>query len=466
MSSELYPFIPKVDRILEDPKLGSALRELPQKVVTNQIRKTLEELREAIKEGRIKDKEELAPSKVVEEVLRGLRSTARPNLRKVINATGVVIHTNLGRSPLPRKVMEELIEIACGYSNLEYNLKEGRRGNRFTHVEDLLRELTGAEAGTVVNNNAAAVLLSLDTIAKGKEVIVSRGELIEIGGSFRIPEVMKRSGARLVEVGTTNKTRLMDYEEAITSETGLILKVHTSNYKIIGFTQSVSGQELVDLGRRFSIPVMEDLGSGCFVDFSKYGYEKEPTVQEVIAQGVDVVTFSGDKLLGGPQAGIILGKREYVDKIRKNQLARALRIDKLTLYCLESILRTYLDLERAIKEIPTLSMLFTPYPTLRKKAMAIRKRVGKLYTDKFRIQVLDGISKVGGGALPALNLKTALIGLVPNKMKANEIEGFLRNYDPPIISRIERDMVVMDVRTILDQDMEFVVSAIQQLARS
>ncbi|MFN3534916.1 MAG: L-seryl-tRNA(Sec) selenium transferase, partial [Desulfatiglandales bacterium] len=342
-SGELFRLIPKVDRLLNTPEVLEAMGHLPKRLAMAQITAVLEEIRQGIRAGEIVDPSELELPLVVERVLKGLKEVTKPSLRKVVNATGVVVHTNLGRSPLPRKVMEDLIEIASGYSNLEYNLREGRRGNRFTHVEDILKELTGAEAATVVNNNAAAVLLSLDTVAKGKEVIVSRGELIEIGGSFRIPEVMKRSGARLVEVGTTNKTKLQDYESAITPETALLLKVHTSNYKIIGFTQSVSNKDLVSLGKRYSIPVMEDLGSGCFIDLSQYGYEKEPTVQEVVSQGVDIITFSGDKLLGGPQAGIILGKRDLVERIRKNQLARAVRIDKLTLCTLESTLRLYLD---------------------------------------------------------------------------------------------------------------------------
>lgn len=458
---ELLPLIPKVDKILAHPEIQKASKEIPHPLLISQVRQLLSELRDQIREGSITERKSLELQEVVSRVLKRLSETREPNLKKVVNATGVVVHTNLGRSPLPRKVMEALMEIACGYSNLEYNLNEGKRGNRFRHVEDLLRELTGAEAGTVVNNNAAAVLLALDTVAKGKEVVVSRGELIEIGGSFRIPEVMKRSGARLVEVGTTNKTKLRDYEEAIGPETGLLLKVHTSNYKIVGFTESVPGNELVSLGRKYSIPVMEDLGSGCFVDLSQYGYEKEPTVQEVISQGMDIVTFSGDKLLGGPQAGIILGKREYIDRIRKNQLARAVRIDKLTLFCLEATLRIYLDPARAKKEIPTLRMVLSPYEELKGKAKKILKRIGRLNSPNFEISLLDGVSKVGGGALPGLNLRTAMIGLVPKRLNANELEKFLRGFHPPVITRIERDMVVMDVRTILDEDERFVIEAIK-----
>jgi len=453
--------IPKVDRLLEEPEVKELLKSLPRKQVVSRIQVQLEELRKGILEGKVSD---FSYDSVKGKILLDLERAKRPRLVPVINATGVVVHTNLGRSPLPRTLVEELMDIACGYSNLEYDLSEGKRGNRFTHVEGILKELTGAEAATVVNNNAAAVLLSLDTIAKGKEVIVSRGELIEIGGSFRIPEVMKRSGAKLVEVGTTNKTKLSDYEQAITSDTGLLLKVHTSNYKIIGFTQSVEGESLVELGRRYGIPVMEDLGSGCFVDLSQFGYEKEPTVQEVVAEGVDIVTFSGDKLLGGPQAGIIVGKKELVERIRKNQLARALRIDKLTLFSLEWILRIYLDQEKALKTIPTLQMITATYEVLIRKAKAILKKVGKQDSASLSISIREGSSKVGGGALPALNLKTALICITPKKLKVQEMEEFFRNYDPPIIVRVERDSILMDVRTILAKDEKHVVEAIKKLA--
>jgi len=459
--TEKLRHIPKVDRLLEEPEIKEMLKSLPRRHVVLRIQAQLEELRKGILEGKTK---EVSYDLLKDRILIELKKAKKPRLVPVINATGVVVHTNLGRSPLPQRLIEDLFDIACGYSNLEYDLSLGKRGNRFTHVEGILKELTGAEAATVVNNNAAAVLLALDTIAKGKEVIVSRGELIEIGGSFRIPEVMKRSGAKLVEVGTTNKTKLSDYEQAITSETGLLLKVHTSNYKIIGFTQSVEGEKLVELGRRYSIPVMEDLGSGCFVDFSQFGYEKEPTVQEVVAQGVDIVTFSGDKLLGGPQAGIIVGKREFVEKIRKNQLARALRIDKLTLFSLEWILRLYLDQQKALETIPTLQMITAPYENLLKKAKLMLKKIGIKDSPNFSISLKEGSSKVGGGALPALNLKTALISIAPKRLKIQDMEEFFRNYDPPIIVRVEKDSIVMDVRTILEKDQDKVVEAIKKLA--
>jgi L-seryl-tRNA(Ser) seleniumtransferase len=331
-------------------------------------------------------------------------------------------------------------------------------------VEGILKELTGAEAGTVVNNNAAAVLVALDTLGRGREVVVSRGQLVEIGGSFRIPEVMKRSGARMVEVGTTNKTHLRDYEEVIGPDTALLLRVHKSNYHLIGFTEDVDTIEMVTLAHRNNLPVMEDLGSGCFVNFSKYGLVKEPTVQEVLAQGVDLVTFSGDKLLGGPQAGIILGRKSLVEAIKKNQLSRALRIDKLTLLALQETLRIYRDESAAVKEIPTLQMILAPYDQLKIKARRLRRMIGKLDSPNFGLQVSEGTSKVGGGALPLLVIPTCLIALLPGRWSANTIEQRLRDFDPPIIARVEKDQVLLDVRTIQDDELKLVVQAIRDFS--
>jgi len=390
----------------------------------------------------------------------------QPSLKPLINATGVVVHTNLGRSILPERVLAKFKPLAGGYSNLEYDLQRGERGSRYSHVEGILKELTGAEAGTVVNNNAAAVLVALDTLARGREVVVSRGQLVEIGGSFRIPEVMKRSGARMVEVGTTNKTHLRDYEEVIGPDTALLLKVHKSNYHLIGFTEDVDTVELVTLAHKHDIAVMEDLGSGCLIDFSKYGLVKEPTVQEVLGQGVDLVTFSGDKLLGGPQAGILLGKKPLVEAIRKNQLSRALRIDKLTLLALEETLRIYRDEPTAVKEIPTLQMILAPYDRLKSKAKRLRRMIGKVDSTNFSLQLSDGTSKVGGGALPLLVIPTCLLALVPGRLSANTMEQKLRDHDPPIISRVEKDQVLLDVRTVQESELKTVALAIRALALS
>jgi L-seryl-tRNA(Ser) seleniumtransferase len=406
----------------------------------------------------------LGLERVASLVARKLVLLNQPSLKPLINATGVVVHTNLGRSILAERALAQFRSLAGSYSNLEYDLQKGERGSRYSHVEGILKELTGAEAGTVVNNNAAAVLVALDTLGRGREVVVSRGQLVEIGGSFRIPEVMKRSGARMVEVGTTNKTHLRDYEEVIGPDTALLLRVHKSNYHLIGFTEDVDTIEMVTLAHRNNLPVMEDLGSGCFVNFSKYGLVKEPTVQEVLAQGVDLVTFSGDKLLGGPQAGIILGRKSLVEAIKKNQLSRALRIDKLTLLALQETLRIYRDESAAVKEIPTLQMILAPYDQLKIKARRLRRMIGKLDSPNFGLQVSEGTSKVGGGALPLLVIPTCLIALLPGRWSANTIEQRLRDFDPPIIARVEKDQVLLDVRTIQDDELKLVVQAIRDFS--
>ncbi|HJX34347.1 MAG TPA: L-seryl-tRNA(Sec) selenium transferase, partial [Desulfatiglandales bacterium] len=380
------------------------------------------------------------------------------------NATGVVIHTNLGRSILAERVIKMFKPLAGGYSNLEYDLDQGNRGSRYTHVEGILKELTSAEAAMVVNNNAAAVLISLETLARDREVIISRGELVEIGGSFRVPDVMKKSGARMVEVGTTNKTHLADYEEAIGPDTALLLKVHKSNFQIIGFAEEVETSQLSGLGKKYGLPVMEDLGSGCLIDLSKYGLNKETTVQEVLAEGADLVTFSGDKLLGGPQAGIILGRKDLIEEIRKNQLNRALRIDKLTLLALEETLNTYRDERTALKEIPTLRMICQPYAGLKTKAGRLIRMIGRPDSSNFSLDLADGISKVGGGALPFMDLPTRLLRLIPIKMSARYMDEWLRAFDPPIIARVEQDKVVLDVRTIQDEELKIVAGALKDLA--
>ena len=344
----LYRNIPKVDLLLEESAIQEMIARYGRETVMESIREEMDELRAFI--GNCEDEEEakrqieLLPTHIVMRT----EKMHRPNIRSVINGTGTILHTNLGRAPISREHMQYISAIATGYSNLEYNLEAGRRGERYSHFEKLLCKLTGAEAAMAVNNNAAAVMLILSTMAKGGEVIVSRGELVEIGGKFRIPDVMEQSGATLVEVGTTNKTHLSDYENAVTEETKALLKVHTSNYRIVGFTDTVGIDELIPLSKEKDIPVIEDLGSGVLIDLSKYGLTYEPTVQESIRKGADVVCFSGDKLLGGPQAGIIIGKKKYIDQMMKNQLTRALRIDKFTATALEVVLQEYLCEENAI----------------------------------------------------------------------------------------------------------------------
>jgi len=462
----LLRMIPKVDRLMLEPSVLNAERRNPRHLILRAITQVLDEFRDGIMTGEITQDSTLDIKNVSQRVIERVNTIARPHLRPLINATGVVVHTNLGRSILAKRVLKRLRELSAGYSNLEYDLNKGKRGSRYVHVEDILKELTSAEAAMVVNNNAAAVLLSLDTIARGKEVIVSRGQLVEIGGSFRVPEVMRKSGACMVEVGTTNKTHLRDYENAITEKTGMLLKVHTSNYQIIGFTKEVPLPELSALGRRHGIPVMEDLGSGCLIDFAEYGMLKEPTVQQALEAGADLVTFSGDKLLGGPQAGIILGRKDMVEAIRKNQLTRALRIDKMTLVALEETLRLYREPRKAIKEIPTLRMIFTPYKTLAARVERLKKMAGPLPEDNFSLGSMDGSSKVGGGALPGLDLGTRVLCLLPVRLSAVQMEMMLRENDPPIIARVEKDRVIMDVRTINVSELGVVVRALQRISRT
>ncbi|RLB18745.1 MAG: L-seryl-tRNA(Sec) selenium transferase [Deltaproteobacteria bacterium] len=463
---ELFRKIPGVDRLLLDPRLEDVSSRHPRTLLLKAIHLTLDGLRETIVKGKDIREEDLEVDRVAEMVLKELERISRPSLRPVINATGVVVHTNLGRSLMAESVLRRFRPLSGGYSNLEYDLEQGKRGSRYVHVEDLLVELTGAEAAMVVNNNAAAVLICLDTLARGREVVVSRGQLVEIGGSFRIPDVMRKSGATMVEVGTTNKTHLSDYEQVIGPDTALLLKVHKSNFQVVGFTEDVPMTDLVELGKRYGIPVMEDLGSGCLVDLLKYGLVKEPTVQETLAQGADLVSFSGDKLLGGPQAGIIVGRKSIVDAIRKNQLNRALRIDKLTLLALEETLRLYRDEHTAVRLIPTLRMMLGTYRDMVRKAERLRKMIGNPGSRSFKIEMEDGNSRPGGGSLPLLELPTRLLCLVPGKRDAQFMERWLRAYDPPIIARVEKERVVLDVRTIQSREFMTVAEAVRSLAKT
>lgn len=380
------------------------------------------------------------------------------SLRRVINATGVVLHTNCGRANLAPEVAKFVAEQAERYSNLELNIETGERGSRYVHVEELLCRLTGAEAAMVVNNNAAAVLLVMNTFAAGKEVIVSRGELVEVGGSFRIPEVLKAGGVKLIEVGATNKTWLRDYEAAISPETALILKVHTSNYRVEGFTHAVSGRELVELGEKRGLPVVEDLGSGSFFDGSNLGFPLEPTIDQTVKAGLSLVTFSGDKLLGGPQAGIIVGKRTLIEQLRANQLTRALRIDKLTLAALEGTLRIY---ERGgLEEIPVWRMLSYPFEQLHSVALEL---VTVLQANNaFSVELQEDVSQVGGGAWPTVEIPTWVCALRSKQGRVNALESFLRLGRVPILTRIRKDWVLIDVRTLLEGDAEDIVRRLQE----
>ena len=462
---DLFKLIPSVDRLMNSPELETTLDQFPRSLVLKAIHQVLEHIRKEILKGTVYEAPaDLALVRVAGQIKDRLEIMARPSLKTVINATGVIVHTNLGRSLLAERVIKRFKAIAGAYSNLEYDLDQGRRGSRDSHVEDILEELTSAEGVMVVNNNAAAVLIAIETLAKGREVVVSRGQLVEIGGSFRVPDVMQKSGARMVEVGTTNKTHLRDYEEVIGPDTALLLKVHQSNFQIVGFTEEAGTSELVELGNRHGIPVMEDLGSGCLVDFSKYGLSREPTVQEVLAKGVDLLTFSGDKLLGGPQAGIILGKKSIVEAIKKNPLTRAMRIDKLTLMALEETLNIYRDERTALDEIPTLNMICRDVTSMKRKAGRLIRMIGKIDTRNFDIDLTDGDSKVGGGALPLFVLPSRLLRITPGALSAHEMEEWFRAFDPPIIVRVEKDQVLMDLRTIQDEELKTVARAVGTLA--
>lgn len=459
--NKLLSKLPKVDSVLNDYKINEYLKETPRKIVVETIRRVIDLYRYRILKGELS---EITYDEILEEIYRQLELSTRPSLRRVINATGTVIHTNLGRSPLSKSALEKIVEIGCRYNNLEYNLEEGKRGSRYSHVEDLLCNITGAEAAMVVNNNAAAVMLVLSTLAKGREVIVSRGQLVEIGGSFRVPLVMEQSGAILKEVGTTNRTHLHDYENAINENTAAILKVHQSNYRILGFTEEVDIESLIALSKKYNLPLIEDVGSGVFIDLSKYGLSYEPTVQNSVKKGVDVITFSGDKLLGGPQAGIIVGKKKYIDAMKKNQLTRALRIDKFTLAALEETLRLYLDEEKAVKEIPILNMLTISREVLKKRAQKLSRMIKKqISEDRVNVTIKMDFSTVGGGAMPLETIPTYVVALEPKRKRVEEVENELRKKEIPVIVRISKDVILLDVRTIFEDDYEVIADNLNSI---
>lgn len=460
--NKLLRSIPKVDEVLKQYEIQALLDRLPKSIVLQSVRETIDGVRKYIiesPEDNLKDYS-IDIDIITKSSVKIAGDKSAPNLRKVINAAGVIIHTNLGRSILCCDAAEAAAEAAKNYTNLEYDLDEGVRGSRYSHIEDIIVKITGAESAMAVNNNAGAVLLVLSTLCRGKEAIVSRGELVEIGGSFRIPEVMEMSGARLFEVGTTNKTHYHDYEKAIGEDTGVILKVHTSNYRILGFTESVSREELAELGNRTGIPVVEDLGSGSFVDLSGYGVEYEPTVQDAVKSGIGVVTFSGDKMLGGPQAGIIAGKKKFIDVIKKNPLTRALRIDKMTLAALEATLRQYLDEDTAVKNIPTLRMITSSEDTLKKRAEKLLRMVKNPLKDFADIKVEKDYSEIGGGSMPLENLPTFVVSIKHKSLPSSEIERRLRGWSIPVIARVSKERVLLDVRTIDDKDLRIIKDAL------
>ncbi len=447
--------LPGVDHLLELAKQNAEFIDTPRSVIVDSLRNALENIRKNILNDINSD---ISDKTILDSALILAKEKIKSKLVNIINATGVVLHTNLGRALLCKDALKNISEISQSFSNLEMNIKTGKRGIRYEAIEDLLCELTGAQSAIAVNNNAGAVLLALNTIAKDTQVVVSRGELVEIGGSFRIPDVMSKSGCILKEVGTTNRTHLKDYESAVCDETGLFLKVHASNYNIEGFTASVDLKELAKLGADKNIPVMEDLGSGTLIDFSKYGLPFEPTIADSVRSGIDIVTFSGDKLLGGPQAGIIVGKKESIDKIKANPLTRALRIDKLTLAALESTLKLYRDEEKAVIEIPTLRMLTIPFKDISKKAEQLFKIIKKEIGSLADIGVADMNSRPGGGSFPQLKLATRCITIQPHDMSVSKLETRLRMSSPAIIGRIEDNKYILDPRTIQDGQ-DFTISS-------
>ncbi|WP_346871287.1 L-seryl-tRNA(Sec) selenium transferase [Clostridium sp. UBA5119] len=459
MNKELLRKLPKIDELLKLQSVNKLIEENSRTIVLESLREAIEFYRNGILKGNV---DSLNTEQVLDFAVHTLENKNKMHLERVINATGTVIHTNLGRSLLGKKAIENVITVAGSYNNLEYDIESGKRGSRYSHIEEIIKKVTGAEAAMVVNNNAAAIMLVLDTLAKEKEVIVSRGELVEIGGSFRIPEVMKFSGAKLVEIGTTNRTHLYDYENNIRENTGVLLKVHTSNFKVLGFTEGVALEQLAELGEKHEIPVVEDIGSGVLIDFGKYGFTYEPTVQDSIKKGIDVVTFSGDKMLGGPQAGIIVGKKKYIDRMKKNQLTRALRVDKMTLAALEGTLKYYIDEKEAIDNIPSLNMILMPKEEVKKKCILLKRKL-QSKTQDLKFYIDKGESMVGGGSMPTEKIETYVVKVTSDKFSPEDMERKLRLGETPLIARVYNDELVLDGRTLFKEDFDEIVQCFKAI---
>jgi L-seryl-tRNA(Ser) seleniumtransferase len=453
--------LPQVDEVLTRDEVAGLLAAHPRSLVVGAVRDAIEEARSALLAD---PASEFTSDLLLASVSQRLVARASRSPRSVVNATGIIVHTNLGRSILAEEAVEAVRDVARGYSTLEYDAERGERGSRHDHVEWLLTELTGAEAAMAVNNNAAAVLLGIAVLAAGREAIVSRGELVEIGGSFRIPEIMAASGARMVEVGTTNKTHPSDYEDAAGPETGLLLKVHSSNFRMVGFTDQVPLAQLVSIGRARGLPVFEDQGSGALVDLAAFGLAGEPTIAASVEVGADLVSASGDKLLGGPQAGILVGTGEVIERLRAHPLARALRLDKMTIAALVATLRLYLDPDEAVRRIPTLAMLAAPESEMESRARALAERIRGECEEAFDVAVAADVSRAGGGALPAVDIPTHVVALVPRAGGVVELERALRLGSPPIVARVKDDKVLVDPRTLTDDDEKVLVEALAGLA--
>jgi L-seryl-tRNA(Ser) seleniumtransferase len=457
---DLYKDIPKIDNLIDNTKIKIRIEKYGRNFVLNIIREHLDSIRKNIKNNIISRIDE---DEIINTLVYKIDSENKNKFKKVVNGTGVIIHTNLGRSIFSEEVSKKICQNLSSYTNLEYNLNKGERGHRYDHITDIIQKVTGSEDAVVVNNNAAAVLITLKTIAEGKEVIVSRGELVEIGGSFRIPDVIRESGCILKEVGTTNKTHLKDYENAITENTGAIIKIHTSNYKIVGFSKSVETEELKNLSSKYNIPLIEDLGSGMLLDLSTYGLSKEPTVQEALNKGIDIVTFSGDKLLGGPQCGVIVGAKKYIKNIKTNQLLRALRVDKFTIMALEYTFKSYLNPKTLNSKIPTIRMITEGVNDVKKRAEKLAAELNKINSDKIHINIKKCSSKVGGGAYPLDKIKSYGLEIEIEGLTEGKIEEYLRNNEVPIIIRIEEGKAFLDCKTILEKDYVILYKAFEKL---
>lgn len=460
MGENIYSRIPKVDVILEKDEIERLIERTSRNLVMEAIREELDEIRKSISKSKDMDRIGEKIDRISENIVAKTEKKFENRFKRVVNATGIVIHTNLGRSLINKEVMDSVYDLATNYSNLEFDLETGERGSRYSHLVDMIKRVTGAEDALVVNNNAAAVVLVLSAMAAGKEVITSRGELVEIGGSFRIPEVMEQSGAKLVDVGATNKTNIEDYRRAITEETGALLKVHTSNYRIMGFTESLELETIVALGNESSIPVIEDLGSGVLIDLSKYGLEYEPTVQDSVDAGVDIITFSGDKLLGGPQAGIIVGKKEYIQVMKKHPLNRAFRIDKFTIAALEGTMKLYLSEEKAVENIPTLKLLTQNIEEIESRAKLLLEKLHLTDKSDIDIEIVDELSQVGGGSMPLERIPTKAVRISSPNRNISKLEKNLRKLKIPIISRLYKDSIYMDMRTVRLDEVEIIAEGL------
>ncbi|GMQ62535.1 L-seryl-tRNA(Sec) selenium transferase [Vallitalea maricola] len=467
MINDILKKIPSINEIFEDNKIKELVNQKGKIIIKDIIIKVTDNYRNKIISTSYHRKDDFKKEEIynliIDEVIKYANLSEKKRLGRVINGTGIILHTNMGRAPLPKRAVDKINDVASSYCNLEYDLTTGERGSRYDSVEELLIKLTGAESALIVNNNAAAVFLCINTLALDKEVIVARSEQVEIGGSFRIPEIVERSGAKMVEVGTTNKTYTRDYENAITEDTRILLKVHKSNYKIEGFTHEVSGEELVTLSNQKEIISVEDLGSGVLLDLENFNLPYEPTVMDQVKKGLDIITFSGDKLLGGPQAGIIVGKKEFIEKIKINPLTRMVRIDKMSLIALQEVLSIYIENKNVNQNIPIIDMLTKTSKTLLEEANILKKMMEEKLGNKIDIDIIEEDDAPGGGSLPGVALQGFSLAISSNIISPNELQNKLRENMIPIICKIKNDKIILSMRTIDKKDYEIIVDAFLRL---